>query len=98
MVNVGGADALGHPFHDGVGGRVLDGLGPLFFVPQVLPQELADIPRAFVGTTGIVEAFAVAVRVHRPLPVLGCISRLIVFSLPAATGASGQQQHNTQCL
>ena len=112
MVDVGGADALGHTFRDGVGGWVLDGLGPLFFVPQVLPQEGADIPRALVGTTGVVKAFAIVVRAHGPLPVGGLSdgfgggcgggcsgvesTGLFVFSLPVATGAPGQQQHNTQ--
>ena len=100
MVNVSDADALGHPLHNGVGRGVLDLFGPLFFVPKVLPQELTDIPRALVGTTGVVKAFAVVVRAHGPLPVGGlsgrCVGGLVVLGLPAATGATGQQQHNTQ--
>ena len=96
MVNVGGADALGHALHNGVSRGVLDLFGPLFFVPQVLPQELADIPRALVGTTGVVKAFAVVVRAHGPLPVGGFMGGLVVLGLPAATGAPGQQQRNTQ--
>ena len=108
MVNVSGADALGHPFNNRVGGRVLDLFRPLFFVPQVLPELLADIPRALVGTTGVVKAFAVVVRAHGPLPVGGLSdgcgggcgggysTGLLVLSLPATTGAPSQQQHNTQ--
>ena len=76
VINVAGADALGHPLHDGVSRRVLDLFGPLFFVPQVLQQKLADIPRALVGTTCVVKAFAVeCALIGQYLSVVGWVAR-----------------------